>query len=321
MIETRRYCLEGLAFPIVHEPAGASRTHAARDVLELLRERREVLLGELHRHGALLLRGFDIQGAAAFQEIVRVFAPSLLSYEGGDSPRAAVTDKVYTSTSYPASAPIPLHNEMSYSREHPALIAFYCEVPPEVGGATPLADCRQVLRALPPDLVERFRSKRLRYVQNLHAGVGLGKSWRDTFETEDRAKVEAILARRGAELWWKPDGSLRVAEVIDPIVTHPSSGEQTFFSQAHLWHVSSLDPRTRDALRKIVKEEDLYHACSFGDGSPISDEDLGELRRALDAATIEFPWRRHDVLLLDNLLIAHGRRPFQGPRRVLVAMG
>lgn len=326
MIATRTYCLEGLAFPVVHEPtahepAGSSRACAGPDLLELLRERKHALLGELHRHGALLLRGFAVEGARAFQELVRVLAPNLLGYEGGDSPREAVTDRVYTSTSYPAAAPISLHNEMSYSREYPSLIAFYCEVPPAVGGATPLADCRQLLRSLPPDLVERFRSKRLRYVQNLHAGIGLGKSWRDTFETDDRARVEAILRRRGAELAWKPDGSLRVAEVVDPIVTHPISGEQVFFSQAHLWHVSSLDPRTRAALRKVVGEDDLYHACTFGDGSPIDERDLDEIRRALDAATIEFPWRKHDVLVLDNVLIAHGRRPFQGPRRVLVAMG
>jgi alpha-ketoglutarate-dependent taurine dioxygenase len=321
MIETRRYSLKGLTFPIVYEPTDAARGHTERDVLELLRERRGALLDELHRHGALLLRGFSVEGARAFQELVRVFAPRLLGYEGGDSPRAVVMDKVYTSTSYPAAAPILLHNEMSYSREYPSIIAFYCETPPEVGGATPLADCREVLTALTPDLVERFRSKRLRYIQNLHAGVGLGKSWRDTFETEDRQQVEAILRRRGAELQWTADGSLRVAEVVDPVITHPVSGEPVFFSQAHLWHVSSLDPRTRDALLKIVTEDDLYHACTFGDGSPIAEADLDEIRRALDAATIEFPWRRHDILLLDNLLIAHGRRPFQGPRRVLVAMG
>ena len=321
MIETRTYCLEGLPFPIVHEPTGASRACSGRDLLELLRERKQALVGELHRHGALLFRGFSVEGARAFQEIVRIFAPSLLGYEGGDSPREIVTDRVYTSTSYPAAAPILLHNEMSYSREYPSLIAFYCEIPPAVGGATPLADCRQVLRSLPPELVDRFRRKRLRYVQNLHAGVGLGKSWRDTFETDDREQVEAILRRRGAELQWKADGSLRVAEVVDPIVTHPASGEQVFFSQAHLWHVSSLDPRTRAALQKLVSEDDLYHACTFGDGSPIGEDDLGEIRRALDAATIELAWRKHDVLVLDNVLIAHGRRPFQGPRRVLVAMG
>lgn len=321
MLETHRYTLEGLAFPIVYEPAGAARAHAERDVLELLRARRAELLGELHRHGAILLRGFAVGGARAFQELAQIFAPRLLGYEGGDSPRELVADKVYTSTSYPASAPIPLHNEMSYSREYPSLIAFYCEVPPAEGGATPLADCRRLLRALPPALVERFRARRLCYVQNLHAGAGLGKSWRETFETADRAHVEAILRRRGADFRWMPDGALRIAEVVDPVITHPPSGEAVFFSQAHLWHPSSLDPKTRAALRKIVSNEDLYHTCTFGDGTPIDEDDLAEIRRALDAATVEFPWRAHDVLLADNLLVAHGRRPFRGPRRVLVAMG
>lgn len=321
MIEISRSCPDGLTFPIIYEPAGSARALTHRDALELLLERRRALVDELRRHGALLLRGFFIEDARAFEELVRVFAPTLRGYEGGDSPRAAVTDKVYTSTSYPASAAIPLHNEMSYSREHPALIAFYCEIPAAAGGATPLADCRQLLRALPPELVARFRDRRLRYVQNLHAGAGLGKSWRETFETDDRAQVEAILARREADFEWRPDGALRVAEVVDPVIAHPRSGEPVFFSQAHLWHVSSLDRRTREALLRIVRPEDLYHACTFGDGSPIAEDDLDAIRRALDAAAIEVPWRRHDVLLLDNVLIAHGRRPFQGERRVLVAMG
>lgn len=321
MIEIRRYCPEGLTLPIVYEPAGASRALTHRDAVELLLERRRALEDELCRHGALLLRGFFVEGARAFEELVRVFAPTLRGYAGGDSPRAAVTAGVYTSTTYPASEPIPLHNEMSYSRDHPALIAFYCEIPPAAGGATPIADCRQLLRALPPELVARFRARRLRYVQNLHAGAGLGKSWRETFETDDRAQVAAILARREADFEWRPDGSLRVAEIVDPVIAHPRTGELVFFSQAHLWHVSSLDPRTRAALLRIVREADLYHACTFGDGSPIPEADLGAIRRALDAAAIELPWQRHDVLLLDNVLIAHGRRPFQGERRVLVAMG
>lgn len=321
MIETRRYCPPGLAFPIVYEPADAPRAGAGPDALPWARAQRATLEGELRRHGALLLRGFAVEGALAFREIVRLFAPELLGYEGGDSPREAVTDRVYTSTEYPASAPILLHNELSYCREYPSIIAFYCEVPPEVGGATPLADCRQVLRALDPELVERFRARRIRYVQNLHAGVGLGRSWRETFETADRHRIEAILRRRGAAFEWRPDGSLRVAEVVDPIIAHPQTGEPVFFCQAHLWHASSLDPRTRAALRRVVDEDDLYHACTFGDGSPIPEADLDQIRRALEAAALEVPWQRHDVLLLDNVLIAHGRRPFQGPRRVLVAMG
>jgi alpha-ketoglutarate-dependent taurine dioxygenase len=321
MIETERYCFEGLTLPIVYEPAPGSRLHSHSDVLEWLHRREDELVAELHRSGALLLRDFSIEGPGNFREIAEVFAPRLKSYAGGDSPRTMIADKVYTSTSYPSSLPMSLHNEMSYSRDYPAVVAFHCEVPPAADGETPLADCRRVLSALSPRVVNRFKRKRVRYVQNLHTGAGLGRSWRETFETDDREQVEKILDARGAEFFWKSDGSLRVEEVTDPIIAHPRSGEEAFFCQAHQWHPSCLDSRTREALLRIVKEEDLYHSCTFGDGSPIGEEDLTEIRRALDAAAVEFPWRKRDVLLVDNILVAHGRKPFSGARRILVAMG
>ena len=108
---------------------------------------------------------------------------------------------------------------------------------------------------MPAAVVARFRAGRLRYVQNLHAGVGLGKSWRDTFETQDAAQVEALLRERGAEFAWRPDGALRVAETVDAIVTHAPTGAEVFFSQAHLWHVSSLDPKTRAATEKKIADQ------------------------------------------------------------------
>lgn len=301
---------------IVHEATGGSR-----DALAFVRDARRELVAELHRDGAVLLRGFAVAGAPAFQDVVRVLAPRLVTYAGGDSPRHAVTDRVYTSTVYPPALAIPLHNEMSYTRDYPALVAFYCEVAPVADGETPLADCRAVLRTLPADVVERFRTRRLRYVQNLHAGTGLGKSWRETFETQDAAQVEALLRERGADFAWRADGTLHVAETVDAIITHAPTGAEVWFSQAHLWHVSSLDPRTRAALLRLQREDDLYHACTHGDGTPIALADLEATRRAFDGATITFPWQADDVLLVDNVLVAHGRRPFRGERRILVAMG
>ncbi len=32
------------------------------------------------------------------------------------------------------------------------------------------------------------------------------------------------------------------------------------------------------------------------------------------------PWQEGDILLIDNMLAAHARSPFTGPRKVLVAM-
>jgi alpha-ketoglutarate-dependent taurine dioxygenase len=35
---------------------------------------------------------------------------------------------------------------------------------------------------------------------------------------------------------------------------------------------------------------------------------------------VAFPWQKGDILMVDNMLAAHGREPFTGPRKIMVAM-
>jgi hypothetical protein len=67
-------------------------------------------------------------------------------------------------------------------------------------------------------------------------------------------------------------------------------------------------------------EEPPRNAC-YGDGSAIEDEALEEIRAAYDRETVVFPWQPRDVLLLDNMLAAHGRRPYRGTRKIVVGIG
>ena len=59
----------------------------------------------------------------------------------------------------------------------------------------------------------------------------------------------------------------------------------------------------------------------FGDGTPIGDDIVEMIGQAYEACAVRFAWRRGDVVMLDNMLAAHARDPYQGERRIVVAMG
>jgi alpha-ketoglutarate-dependent taurine dioxygenase len=93
-----------------------------------------------------------------------------------------------------------------------------------------------------------------------------------------------------------------------------------WFNQAHLFHISTLEPELREVLRETYGEDGLPRNAHLGDGGPIPDADLTAIRAAYARASLVLPWRPGDVMLVDNLLMAHGREPFTGDRRILVAM-
>ena len=57
-----------------------------------------------------------------------------------------------------------------------------------------------------------------------------------------------------------------------------------------------------------------------GDGTQIGAEVVAQITASLDANTRSFAWQRGDVMVVDNVLSTHGREPFTGERRILVAM-
>ena len=44
------------------------------------------------------------------------------------------------------------------------------------------------------------------------------------------------------------------------------------------------------------------------------------IRRAYDECLLVRPWEQGDLVVVDNLKVSHGRKPYSGDRRVLVAM-
>ncbi len=279
---------------------------------------RQWLESQLLQHGGILFRNFNINSVPAFEQWMQSLYGSLLDYSYRSTPRSTVSGKIYTSTEYPADQWIPLHNEMAYSRSYPLKIAFYCVQPAVEDGATPIADSRKVFQKLNDRIKERFIEKQVMYVRNY--GGGLDLPWQTVFQTSDQAEVEAYCRQVGIEWEWRSNDRLRTRQVCQAIATHPVTGDRVWFNQAHLFHVSSLAPAVRESLLAVVPAEELPRNAYYGDGTPIEDSILDEIREVYEQEMVIFPWQQGDILLLDNLLAAHGRTPFVGPRKVVVGM-
>jgi alpha-ketoglutarate-dependent taurine dioxygenase len=285
-----------------------------------VRNSRATLDALLLRHGGILFRGFPMGSVEDFEGLVREMAGGeLMEYKYRSTPRTEIGGRIYTSTEYPPDQWIPQHNEMSYSCEWPLHIAFLCARAAEIGGETPLSDSRRVYERLSPGVRDRFAALGVMYVRNYSSGLDV--PWQDVFGTSDRTTVERFCLRTGIEVEWKTGGGLRTRQVCQGIARHPVTGEMVWFNQAHLFHVSNLDPAVRAALVTECGEENLPRNACYGDGSPIPDAVLDEIRDAFRQEMRSFAWHNGDLVLLDNMLVAHGRAPFSGPRRVLVGMG
>lgn len=281
-------------------------------------ERLEFIEQHLRDVGALLFRGFGINTSERFQQVVDAVTPQLLTYTERSTPRTSVSGNIYTATEYPSDQQIPLHNENSYAHEFPRKLWFCCLQPATQGGETPLADSREIFRRLSEQTKAGFIEKGVMYVRNYGQKIDL--DWQTVFQTSSRSAVEDYCRRAGLEFEWGEGERLRTRQVRPATQIEPATGAEVWFNQAHLFHVSSLAQGIREDLLATTAEADLTRNTYYGDGSPISEETLSEIRSIYQECAVTFSWQRGDVLLLNNLLTAHGRNSYQGPRRVLVAM-
>ena len=281
--------------------------------------RREYLLQELHRHGAIILRGFQVGGIEGFERAVRSVSDQVMEYRDRAAPRTQVAGNVYTATDFPPEHRIFLHNESSFAQTWPSKIFFYCAKPATQGGETPIADVRRVYNRIDAVIRERFLQKKVMYVRNFGDKL-FGLPWQTVFQTGNETALEEYCRRAAIEVEWKGDGRLRTRQVRPAALKHPQSGEMVWFNHAATLHVTTLDPTTRQALQRIFQDDELPNNTYFGDGSAIAPADLDVVRGAYHDETVQIQWRQGDVLMLDNRLVAHGRNPSSGPREVVVAM-
>ena len=268
--------------------------------------------------GALLFRGFDVPDPHAFDAAVAGYGEPGFTYEDSlsNAVRTNVTPRVFTANEAPPTTEIFLHHEMAQTPLYPSKLFFYCEIAPGDGGATPLCRSDWVLARLEaeaPDFVARLEKDGVRYTNVMpgddDAGSGQGRSWKSTLSVADRDGAEQRLKELGYSWEWQDDGSLRATTPALDAVRVLSDGTRTFFNQLIAAFRGWADSRN-----------DPNKAITFGDGTPITSEDMAPAIRIADGLTYDLAWQAGDVALVDNFLVMHGRRPFEGKRRVLASL-
>ena len=279
---------------------------------------RNMLENKVTESGALLFRGFGIDSAVKFERMANAYCPELFaSY--GDLPKEKLGKQIYHSTPYPNDKAILFHNESSHTQQWPMKQMFAGLIAAQSGGETPLVDCRKVYQSLEPAIRAKLADKKLMYVRNFIEGLDV--AWQDFFKTDDRTEVEQICRDTDVECEWLADNHLRTRKIAQAICLHPKTGENLFFNQIQLHHIAYMDTAERDSLLTLFKKEDLPRNVYYGDGSEIEDEVIAQINQAYDQHAYISEWQQGDFIILDNMMVAHGRLPFEGDRKVVVAMG
>lgn len=270
-------------------------------------------------HGALLFRGFRLESVDTFASFVDTVCSAADWVESLEEsvPRTRVHRHVFTSTEYNPNLQLYVHNEYSHVTSWPLYVFFHCRSPAtEGGGDTPLADCRAVYQRLPTSIVARFLETGVLYRRNFHRGSAI--PWQKAFATDSAEDVERYCRENHMVPQWTKEG-LTVLYRRWAALRHPRTHQMVWFNHATVFHPYTLDPKIRNMML-AMGEDRLPYNTYYGDGSPIDEEVIRVLDAAYTEETVRFPWNTGDVLMLDNMSIAHGRLPFRGRREVLVAM-
>ena len=273
----------------------------------------------LQKHGAVLLRGFDINSISEFNQIFKNLEIKLLEYCYRSTPRTKLGGKIYTATEYPADRVIPLHNENSYSKFWPQRLYFFCSVPALEEGETSLADSSVVYEKIDLKIKEMFEKYGLIYVRNYTQGIDL--SWQEVFQTSDKEAVSKYCTDHDIEYEWKKGNpELTTKQTCQATLVHKVRKKKVWFNQAHIFHYSALD---KDIQNKLIKElgcQNMPRNVIYGNGKNIEKEVIEHINNVYNKEKTKVKWKRGDLLLVDNIMVAHGRERFKGKRELAIAM-
>jgi alpha-ketoglutarate-dependent taurine dioxygenase len=278
---------------------------------------RDELDEALRLYGAIHVIGLAVAAAIELAAIRDALGRAPVAPVEPFAARADLGHGVWSPPEWGADREQCLHHEEAYGLGFPALLLLACLAPARSGGQLLLGDTRAALAALPRDLANRFRAEGWRLERTFRPHFGL--PWATAFGTSDRAAVERACAERLIACDWQPDGVLHLSRRRSAVVTHPVTGDECWFNDVGFFSGWAVDAAERKLLVSAFGERGLPFDARFGDGRSLPETDYRAILNAYEMVLVRVPWRAGDLVLVDNLLTAHGREPYAGSWDVAVA--
>ncbi|CAN1177299.1 Clavaminate synthase-like protein At3g21360 [Linum perenne] len=306
---------DSITFPSVISPTSPPSS-SIQQVIDAIQSQKPFIESLLRKTGAVLIRGLPLNTASDFNQVVEAFGFEELPYIGGAAPRNIVVGRVYTANDAPSQYKITFHHEMSQVPMYPTKLFFFCEVEPGSRGETPVVLSHVVYERMKdkyPEFVERLEEHGLIYTRIVgdedDPSSTIGRGWKSTFLTDDKVVAEERAEKLGVRLEWFDGGAKTVMGPMPGVKVDEERKKKTWFNMlvdAYMCWDDKLNDRRK--------------AVTFGDGGLLPEEVVLDCERILEEESVAIPWKKGDVLLLDNRAVLHARNPFDPPRKILASL-
>lgn len=290
----------------LHMVTPRGRVHAGEWISDH-RDRIEQLIDDT---GAVWLRGFGVGTEADFDRLMRGFS---------HGQEYVVEDQNRHNQFVSDDENVWFHNDYCDRPDWPRFLVFWCERSGTAGGETPFVDCARLYRELPSGIVRRFEEQGWILRRRFYPGIGAdGYSY---FKTDSVEEIQRRLNELDAfDQRWDGDRLAGFSIRFRAAFTHPASGLPVWANNILFSNIAIVEPTIRRCMLRDYVTDELPVNTYWGDGEPIDEADIAAMRVCYAAHQVCIGWAEGDVLILDNLRCAHGRRPIKGLQRVNVGV-
>ncbi|MEG4500184.1 TauD/TfdA family dioxygenase [Microcoleus sp. F10-C6] len=265
------------------------------DIFEL--DKTEVI-NSFNSSSLVLFRGFDIN-TEEFKKFTELLSTNFMPYVGASYSRKKINGDetlltVYASDGSEYNSEAPLHGEMHYKKKKPTLLWFYCANPALKGGETTVCDGVQIYNNLNASTQKLFEEKRLKYILYYPDG-----KWQQIYGTDDLMVVKQVCEENHVQLIVNKDKSITTEYVCSAIIKSKGGHHRVFINNI----LTSIDYEHPDGF------------VLFEDGTKIPEAVIREVQEIAAKLTYLIEWQKHDVLMVDNTRLLHGRKPFSDNQR------